>query len=75
MDVWVITLNVHSEYLCSSEFNNECLMHKHTHTDKSRTGSSLQEEGAGIIHDDTSGLIVCVLTVMAPGMDALVRQK
>lgn len=29
-------------------------MHKHTHTDRSRAGSSLQEEGAGIIHDDTS---------------------
>lgn len=40
--------------LCSSEFNNECLMHKHTHTDRSRAGSSLQEKGAGIIHDDTS---------------------
>lgn len=47
-------LDVHSEYLCSSELNNEWLMHKHTHTDRSRTGSSLQEEGAGIIHDDTS---------------------
>lgn len=51
--IMVILLEVYSEYLCSSEFNNECLMHKHSHTDRSRTGSSLQE-GAGIIHDDTS---------------------
>lgn len=29
-------------------------MHKHTHTDSIRTGSRLQEKGAGIIHDDTS---------------------
>ena len=36
------------------EFNNEWLMHKHNHTDRSRTGSSRRKEEAGIIHDNTS---------------------
>lgn len=40
---WVIPfLDVHSKYLRSSVFNNEYPVHKHSHTERYRTGSILQ---------------------------------